>query len=78
METTGLLHAQPLGRGARARVVLLTFGAVGRYGAAFPFASSVDGIVVNLPTRTSLKWPVVVMASLRSSFETRARHDLRF
>ena len=78
LETTGLLHAQRLSRSVRAPVALLTFGAVGRYGAVFPFASWADGTKVKLPTRILLKRPVFVVASLRSSFETGVRHDLQF
>ena len=72
LETTGLLHAKPLSRGVGAVVALLTFAAVGRYGAVFPFASWADGTVVKLPTGILLKSPLFVVASLRSSFK-RAR-----
>ena len=68
LKTTGLLHAQPLGRGVRAPVALLTLAPVGRYGAVFPFASWADGTMVKLPTGILLKSPLFVVASLRSSF----------
>ena len=53
-------------------MALLTFAALGRYGAVFPFASWADGTVVKLPTRILLKRSVFVVAILRSSFETGA------
>ena len=77
LETTGLLHAQPLSRGVGAVVALLTFAAVDGYGAVFPFASWEDGTVVKLPTQILLKSLLFVVVSLRSFFKWARRMEKR-